>query len=100
GVEQRKAVVYFAEIKKGLPINRTNFDRIVAVTAKPDTDDWPGERITLYKDNYFDEKENQAKPCVRVSAIKPPAQGELAAATNNISLPKSLRGDMDDEIPF
>jgi hypothetical protein len=47
GTEESKPVAYFAETKKGLPINRTNWDLIVDVTGEDDTDDWKGQRVKL-----------------------------------------------------
>jgi hypothetical protein len=91
GKAQEKAVLHFKETDKKLPLNSTNWDRVVSVTSEDDTDGWPGKCITLYQDNYWDEDEQQSKPCIRVSTIKPTG----AAAAKK----KPLRDDLDDEIP-
>ncbi len=46
-VKEVKPVAFFAETKKGFPINKTNFDLIVDATGEEDTDDWVGKRIKL-----------------------------------------------------
>jgi hypothetical protein len=45
--ENSKPVVYFKERDKGLILNKTNA-RVIAALYGPETDDWIGERITLY----------------------------------------------------
>jgi hypothetical protein len=111
GKVQEKAVLHFKETDKRLPLNSTNWDRIFVVTRKDDTDDWPGERITLYKDNYWDEAAQEARPCIRVSTIKPTAEKKTEAVAEKSTAEKkteavaekpkkgSLRDDLDDEIP-
>jgi len=103
GQEQRKPVALFEETDKRLPLNRTNWDKIVAVTGKRNSDDWPGERVTFYKDNYWDDRANEAKPCVRVSAIKPGANGKPPTeTTEQRAAPKPKRSvaeDVNDDLP-
>jgi hypothetical protein len=99
GEAQRKAVAHFEETDKKLPLNNTNWDRIVALTGKDDADDWRGERITLYQDNYWDDKEDRAKPCIRVSTIKPTAKKEPGSKPAAAKPKKPLRDDLNDEIP-
>ena len=45
--EQRKLVIYFKGKEKGFVVNRTNYTAIAEITGRPDTDDWPGQRIRL-----------------------------------------------------
>lgn len=45
---KQKFICYFAGAKKGLVLNKTNFNTIVKVTGQDDTDDWTGSEICLY----------------------------------------------------
>ncbi len=49
-----KYVVYFKEQAKGMVLNLTNFQRIVSICGKEDTDDWEGVQVTLYNDPTVD----------------------------------------------
>jgi hypothetical protein len=46
--DERKPVVYFAEMETGLVLNKTNKETIKAVLGTPDTDHWVGKQITLF----------------------------------------------------
>src|SRR3954470_5660272 len=45
---KQKFICHFAGAKKGLVLNKTNFNTIVKVTGRDDTDDWTGCEICLY----------------------------------------------------
>lgn len=47
--DERKLILYFQGMKKGLVTNKTNADRIGHLYG-PDTDDWIGREIVLYCD--------------------------------------------------
>ena len=47
GQTESKLVLHFKESDKGLILNKTNA-RAIAKLYGPETDDWDGERITLY----------------------------------------------------
>jgi hypothetical protein len=47
GKSQEKAVLYFAELKKCLPLNLTNFDSVADI-AGDDTDGWVGTKVELH----------------------------------------------------
>jgi len=52
GKEKKKnPVLYFRGKGKPWICNVTNWDRIVLATGKDDSEDWPGEKITLYVDD-------------------------------------------------
>jgi len=95
GREDCKPIIRFEHAQKGLVLNLTNWDTIVDITGEEDTDRWPGHRVELYASTV--EVSGETKPCVRIRA---PEQGELSSAAKKADVPKSLRGDMDDEIPF
>lgn len=44
----KKPVVYFTGPKKGLILNRTIAEQIAQATGQDDTDNWPGEVVTIY----------------------------------------------------
>jgi len=46
--EDGSPVLYFEETEKGLPLNKTNATTIAELYG-PETDEWPGRRITLYR---------------------------------------------------
>ena len=73
--------MYFQETEKKPPLNITNWDRIEAVIGESDTNEWPDHRVTLYKDTYWNDAAGEARPCVRVSTIKPAAEGNGKEAT-------------------
>lgn len=43
-----KAVVYFVGKEKGVVLNVTNKNMIVAITGSEETDDWQGKKIILH----------------------------------------------------
>jgi hypothetical protein len=90
GEEQQKIVLSFAETKKGLPLNMTNFDATVDVCGE-DTDDWPGKKIELYPTKT--QMGGKTVECIRVRS---PAQRELPAPPK----PEPLAEELDDEVPF
>ncbi len=49
-----KYVVYFKGQEKGMVLNLTNFQRVVSLCHKEDTDDWQGVEFTLYNDPTVD----------------------------------------------
>lgn len=72
GAEQvRKGVVFFKEFERGMVINKTN-SRTIAGLYGSNTDDWIGERITIYRsETSF---QNRTVPCIRVKDTVPAAE--------------------------
>lgn len=64
----KKGVVFFHEKDRGLILNKTN-SRTIAGLYGSDSDEWIGERITIYRG----ETSFQGKivPCIRVKDQKP-----------------------------
>jgi hypothetical protein len=90
---ERKLVVYFAEIDRGLVLNKTNYGVLEPAYGR-ETEGWHGKKATIYPDKTeFDGKEVD---CVR-----------LRVDPNNY-VPQSQwpkpkpapRAEMDDQIPF
>ena len=46
--KEKKAVVYFAGVKKGLILNKTNATKIAKVVGSEAIDQWVGKKITLF----------------------------------------------------
>jgi hypothetical protein len=99
GKETKKIVLYFKNAEKALPLNTTNFDAVCDATGRPDTDDWPGQRIELYPTKTT--IGGKQVDCIRIR--RPNSSGPAPAAA---SLPHSPPADeppvdeMDDAIPF
>ena len=74
GEVQNKVVLYFAKTKKSLPLNRTNFDQMVEITRKADSDDWPGTSIEVYPT--MTPLGNRSVPCIRIRAANGPKKPE------------------------
>jgi hypothetical protein len=82
-------VVYFVGKEKGVVLNKTNANKIVAIAGSDDTDDWHGVTVALYAT----EVEFQGDT-VEAIRIKAPAQPKPAAV-------RKPTQDLDDsEIPF
>lgn len=45
---QKKFVVHFRELEKGMILNSTNMNMITKLMGTDDSDGWIGKRITLY----------------------------------------------------
>lgn len=66
-----KPVLYFEEIEKGMVINKTNTSTIATLYGG-DTDEWVGEKITLFPTYTTFNKQNVA--CIRVEPKRPVAK--------------------------
>jgi hypothetical protein len=90
---ERKLVIYFAEIDRGLVLNKTNFE-ILAPAYGPETEGWHGQKVTLYPDKTpFDGKEVD---CIRLR-VDPNDYVPRAQWPEPKPPP---RAEMDDAIPF
>ena len=95
GKETKKIVLYFKNAEKALPLNTTNFDAVCDATGRPDTDDWPGQRIELYPTKTS--MGGQLVDCIR---IRPPSAPRPAAAAPPPPPPSKPASEMNDEIPW
>lgn len=120
-----KFICYFAGKKKGLVLNKTNWNSIVRITGMDDSDDWTGLEICLFPTMV--DFQGDSVPAVRVKAARPPQRPSVAAGNGNYELkskdnistggpvtserappPPMWRmaeatvdhGDPDDDIPF
>jgi hypothetical protein len=93
--EETKTVLYFADAKKCLPLNRTNWDAVADVTGEDDSDAWRGHQIELFPTTT--EMKGKTVECIR---IRPPAQAALKAKAKPPAPKQPASNEMDDEIPF
>jgi hypothetical protein len=77
---KQKFICYFAGKKKGLVLNKTNWNSIVRITGMDDSDDWTGLEICLFPTMV--DFQGDSVPAVRV---KPPRK-QPAATNGNYEL--------------
>jgi hypothetical protein len=83
GNPEERPVVYFREIKKGLPLNKTNGQRL-ADKYGDEMEDWVDVKVKLYEEEVtFDGKR---MPTIRV---------KVSSAKSDVAKPR--RADDDDE---
>lgn len=102
---KQKFICHFAGAKKGLVLNKTNFNTIVKVTGQDDTDDWTGCEIVLYP-TMVDFQGDQVD-AIRIKAPKKNGARPSSADMGRDDFPgdkpmprKQARDDMNDEIGF
>jgi hypothetical protein len=113
--KEMKAVVYFKGAQKGLVLNKTNSNRIVAIIGSPITEEWPGHPITIYPTDT--EYQGESVECIRVKTVpgqaaviqgmdKSPAKRRVAAPEPDAFEEASevedntSAFDDDDSVPF
>ena len=82
--DEEKYVVFFKGKDKGLPLNKTNPNTIIAAYSD-ETDDWEGAELVLFETMV--EYQGQRKPGIR--CLVPPRQPQ-----------KPVKEDPEDDIPF
>ncbi len=81
GKKEKKGVLYFKGLDKGLVLNKTNWDRIEAQHGE-ESDNWPGKRITLFaepearSESGWSARVKPAKPMPKGGGLKPTPQAE------------------------
>lgn len=48
--KEKKIVVYFKGVEKGLALNKINAEAFADITGSREIETWPGKRVTLYID--------------------------------------------------
>lgn len=70
GEKQKKWVVYFKELEKGLALNSTNGKTLCKILGTDEMNDWTGQKITLYvKDDV--EFQGELVSAIRVRPKRP-----------------------------
>jgi hypothetical protein len=110
----RKPILYFRGAKKGMVLNRTNWDTISAAYGD-NTDTWPGNSIILYSTTVDFRGKRTAAVRVRVPPAEPPRAAPSTAPRPQATPAPLARpqprydernppphdgSDMNDEIPF
>lgn len=90
--KQKKPVITFKGIDKGMILNKTNIQAIELATGESDTDDWNGKKVTLTEGETTD-LSGKLVPCLRIKS-KAPKDAKPADAAKEVGKPK--RGDSDD----
>lgn len=109
---KQKFICFFAGKKKGLVLNKTNWNTIARISGQDDTDDWTGVEVCLYE--AMVDFQGDSVPAVRVKA--PPrrvsvAAGRVSTAPQRMAEPAYAderapqppmrqHDDLDDEIGF
>lgn len=110
---KQKFICYFAGKKKGLVLNKTNWNSIVRISGQDDTDDWTGVEVCLFE--AMVDFQGDIVPAVRVKAPQKRvsvAGGTVSTAPQRMAQtddgyqderspqPPVRRTDPDDTIPF
>src|SRR5262249_45901746 len=93
--KERKAVVYFAEAKKGLVLNKTNAVKIAKVTGFDDYTQWPGKKIALVATEV--EFKGDLTPAIRVDGVGSTEGGGDVFSTDGDN-DSAFGGDANDDI--
>ena len=89
-----KFVCYFTELEKGIVLNWINSETIAKILGSEEFDDWPGGKITLYREPNVMNLSGQRVGGIRVRA---PRKRPVAPKP----APKAeVEPDFDDEIPW
>jgi|SRR5215831_10139167 len=99
GKGARKPVLYFRNAKKGLPLNKTNSNKIKQLFGTQETDQWIGRPITLYRSET--DFQGDTVDCTRVRAAK--NGGSTAERRKPALVPPPAPPDEEvtnDDIPF
>lgn len=81
GKKEKKGVLYFKGLDKGLILNKTNWDRVEAQHGE-ESDDWVGKKITLFaeaearSETGWSARVKPARPMPKGGGLKPQAEPE------------------------
>lgn len=91
--DDKRPVVWFDEVEKGLGLNIVNGSTIEDITGSADPGRWVGQKIVLYK-TQTDFKGTRTD-CIRIRAPKPGTVQAKQAPPE----PEQFQAD-DDDVPF
>lgn len=89
--QELKPIVFFAELPKGLVLNKTNAKMIEKISSSADTDEWNGVKVRLISTEV--EFQGDLVMAIRVREIKKGAK-KSAAPDSDVEAPT------EDQIPF
>lgn len=96
GQMQNKVILTFKEYDKGLILNKTNASTIATLLGD-DTDDWEGQKITIFPTQT--DMQGKQVDCIRVRNRKPKATPAKARPERVINPDADDPDDVDD-IPY
>ena len=82
--KDKKPVMYFADVKKGMVLNKTNADQIGSVHGQ-ELEGWTGKEIELF--SMMVPFQGQNVPAIRVRTIAAPVIAAPAVATPAVAAP-------------
>ena len=91
--DEKKCVVHFEELERGLVMNSTNLQIAARALGSDDTDDWPGGKLVIFTD------ENVSFGGRVVGGLRLRAPKGQAAAKPAPVRPNPV-AEMDDDPPF
>ncbi len=94
-----RCILYFAELEKGLAMNKTNLVRVAKITGSENTDDWPGHKVVIYYDEDV-EMGGEIVGGLRVRAPKQVAKQVSKPAISRKEAMDAITGMEDDSVPF
>lgn len=93
---KQKFICYFAGKKKGLVLNKTNWNSIARITGLDDSDDWTGSEICLFE--AMVDFQGDSVPAVRIKPV-PRRDPNISSGTQQRARPLDVdRGDPIDEL--
>jgi len=95
--EEKKGVMYFEELDKGLVLNKTNLKLAEKVFDSDDTDDWIGRQIVLYVRDDI-EYAGEIVSGLRLRASRMKQQEEPRRVKDKPS--GTAFDEMDSDVPF
>jgi hypothetical protein len=95
--KDKKPIIFFDEIHKGLVCNKTNWKTISRLTGSDDSDDWIGTKINLYRAEV--EFQGEMVESIRVKMKADKVETGKPHKPVPITQPSSVDPN-DDETPF
>jgi len=92
--KEERPVLCFDDCEKGLILNKTN-SRTISDAFGPETDDWTGQRITLYE--AMVEFQGKSVPAIRVRLARKPV---VKATPQRAPARQQPPNTDDDGVPF
>lgn len=98
--DDHKPVLYFEGKDKGLVLNKTNANMIAEIAGTPETDEWKGVRVRLYRTKC--DFQGKRVAALRIEPVPHNGGGgSTAAAAPPPPPPPPPKADYDDsDIPF
>lgn len=90
---ERKAVVHFQGLDKGMVLNKTNARKITEIAGSAITEEWEGVQIRLYPTET--EFGGETVECIRIKAVTKPKMSRMTKKEPDHAEPVD-----DREIPF